>query len=251
MASNPITPTKSAEAEVPVIENELPAYRAMSRAAIAALVFGAASILTFLWPYFAAFGALALVCGLVAQRNIRRLPDILTGTRMANAGTALGLLFTLSALTIIGVQYWIMDHEAGKFAREYVEALRSGSIDQAIYFENNPVYREGKAVEEIAKEYREGMTKGGMFEMQTQGVHDIQKRLSSGPGQTVELGDRISHDFEGMDAYATYLIVLQGPKSKEFPEETQYAAVTLLGTPKGRTYGWQVKNVRFPATMPR
>ena len=251
MASNPITPTKSAEAEVPVIENELPAYRALSRAAIAALVFGVASILTFLWPYFGVLGALAIVSGVAAQGKIRRMPDVLTGTKMANAGIGLGLFFTLSSLTILGVQYWIMDHEAGKFAREYVEALRSGSLDKAIYFESNAAFREGKAVEEVAKEYREGMSKGGMFEMQTQGVRDIQKRLASTPGQSIELGDLIGHDILGMDVYVSYLLVLKGPKSPEFPEETQYATAVLQGNPKGRTYGWLVKSLRFPVPGPR
>jgi hypothetical protein len=250
VASNPITPTKPAEAEVQVIENELPAYRALSRAAIACLILGAASILTFLWPYFAALGALAVVCGLVAQRNIRRMPDVLTGTKIANAGTALGLLFTLSALTIVAVQYGIIDHEAGKFARQYVEALRSKSIDNAIYLENHPTFREGKTPTEVAKEYREGMSKGGMYDMQTQPIRDILKRLTSGPDQTIELGPRIGHEFQGMDAYVSYLLVLKGPKSTDFPDETQYAIVILLGTPKGRIYGWQVKNVRFPVGAP-
>ena len=87
--------------------------------------------------------------------------------------------------------------------------------------------------------------------MQTQSVRDIQKRLASGPGQSIELGERTSHQVEGMDAFVSYLLVLKGPKSQEFPEETQYAAIILQGVPSGRTYGWNVKNVKFPATPPR
>ena len=81
----------------PVIENELPAYRALSRMAIASLVFGIGSILTFTSPYFVPLGVLAVVSGMMAQRSIRKLPDVLTGERMANVGVALALLFTLTA----------------------------------------------------------------------------------------------------------------------------------------------------------
>lgn len=251
MSSNPTTTTRPGATDRPANENELPAYRAMSRAAIASLILGGASILTFLSPYFGLLGVLAIAFGLAAQRNIRRLPDILTGTRMANAGTALGLLFTLSAFTIGAVQFWIIDREAAKFAREYVDALKSGSIDRAIFFENNPEYRNGKTVEAVAKEYRDGFTKSGMFEMQTQAARDIQKRLTSGAGQTLELGARTGHEVQGMDAYVSYLLVVKGPKSQEFPDETQYAAIILQGMPSGRTYGWHVKNIKFPVDPPR
>ena len=251
MASEPTTPVHPGAAERPVIDNQVAAYHAVSAAAIASLVFGIGAILSFVSIYFTFLGALAIAFGVIAQRNIRRLPDALTGTKMANAGTALGLLFSLSSLTIIGVQYGIIDYEAKRFAREYVAALRKGSLDEVLYWENHPDLRKGKSVEEMAKQYRESAREGrDMFQMQTQPVRDLLARLASTPGQTVELGPQLGHGFLGMEAYVQYLLILKGPKSAPFPEETQYASLGLQGVPMGRTYGWKVLNLKFPAEPP-
>lgn len=249
MASESTTPARPLAADLPVIENEVPAYRALSRAAIASLVFGMASIFSFVSIYFVALGVLAIAFGVAAQRNIRRLPDVLTGSRMANAGTGLGLMFSLAALTIAGVQLWIVDRDSARFMREYVDALKSGVVDRPLYFENHPEGRKGKSPEEMAKSVRDSMRAQSMFDSQTQPIRDIQRRLASSPGQTIEVARRIGYEVSGMDVYTKYLLTLKGPKNQDFPEETQYATVVLQGFPHGRTYAWQVRGIKFPVTQ--
>lgn len=251
MAIDPTISVRPTELDShPANENELPAYRAVSRLAIASLVFGIASILSFTSGYFAILGALAFVFGLLAQREIRKFPDVLTGARMANAGTALGLLFSLSALTITAAQSWIIDREATKFARTYVEALRSGSIDNVVYLEMHPESRKTKSLSDLVAEFRQGMRSPGMFEMQTQAQREMLQRLASTPGQTVELGKIIDHANLGMDAYVEFLLIFRGPKSQEFSEEIQYGIVRFQGIPERRGFGWKAASAKFPQASP-
>jgi hypothetical protein len=248
VAIDPTTPPHPLDADVPIIDNELPAYRAVTPKAIASLIFGIAAIFSFVNPYFAIFGALAILCGVAARRSIRRFPEVLTGGKMADVGTGLGLLFTLSALTISGVQTWIMNREAGKFAREYVEVLRNGSLPKAIYYQQHSETRKSKTPDEVFQEFKGGMRTPGMFEMETQDTTGLLKRLS-GPNQTIALGERLGTLVDGMTPYVEFSLVISGPKTQEFPEETQYALLRLAGTPKGRTYDWRVFHLKFP--MPK
>jgi hypothetical protein len=167
---------------------------------------------------------------------------------MADVGTGLGLLFSLSAVTIMGVQYWIINREAGKFAREYVEVLRGGSLAKAIYFQQHPENRKTKSPDEILQEFKGGMRTPGMFEMETQDTTGLLKRLS-GPNQTITLGERRDTTVDGMTPYVEYLFVVSGPKTTEFPDETQYGLIRLVGAPRGRVYDWRVLYVKFP--MPK
>ena len=61
MAIDPSPSRRAIAGDLPPDENVVPTYRAIAPAAIASLVLGLASILTFLWPYFAALGALAIL----------------------------------------------------------------------------------------------------------------------------------------------------------------------------------------------
>lgn len=251
MAIDPKTISPQADEDFhPANENELPAYRAVSRLAIASLVFGIASVFSFVAGYFALFGMIAIVFGLMAQRRIRSLPDVLTGSRMADAGIALGLLFSLSALTITTSQTWIIDHEARKFARSYVEALRSGSLDNVLFLEMHPESRKTKTQAELIAEMKQSMRGPGMLEMQTQAPRDMMKRLASTPGQTVELGKITDHTVVGMDAYVEFLLVFKGPRSQEFPADVQYGIVRFQGIPEGRTFGWKALFTKFPQPVP-
>lgn len=251
MAIDPKTIPRHTEGEIhPANENELPAYRAVSRLAIASLVFGISSILAFVAGYFALFGAIAIIFGLMAQRNIRSLPDTLTGSRMADAGIALGLLFSLSALTVTIAQSWIINREATRFARTYVEALRSGSLDDVLFLEIHPESRKTKSKAELLADLRQGMRGPGMMDMQTQAPRDMIKRLASTPGQTVELGKIIDHITLGMDAYVEFLLIFKGPKSQEFPAEIQYGIVRFQGVPDGRTFAWKALFSKFPQPAP-
>ncbi len=76
------------------------------------------------------------------------------------------------------------------------------------------------------------------------------KRIQSTPGQTVTLGKLLSHGSDGMGAYAEFLLIFRGPKSQDFPAETQYGIVGLHGNPEGRLYAWKAQSAKFPAPEP-
>ena len=81
------------EGRAAAIENEIPTYRAISKLAVTSLLCGVFSVLTFADPAFLILVVLAIITGLWAQVRIRRMPDILTGSRLAQTGTALAVVF--------------------------------------------------------------------------------------------------------------------------------------------------------------
>ena len=110
MATDQKTSTLNTDPELPdsVIENELPAYRAISVRAVFSLVCGAIAIFTFAHPFFYLAAILAVVLGIVAHRAIRQHPDMLTGHGIANAGIALGLNGLLTALLVPFLLPWLL-----------------------------------------------------------------------------------------------------------------------------------------------
>jgi ABC-type multidrug transport system fused ATPase/permease subunit len=250
VAIDPSTARRPISSDHPPDENVVSTYRAITPLAIASLILGLAAIFSFLSLWFAISGALALVSGIMAIRAIRRLPEALTGERMANAGIALGLLFSLAAVTIDFVQVWIMDREATKFVRGYVADIQSAALEQALFLHADPGYRKEKTPEENIAQYSGSPQSKGIFEMETQGVRDMIKRIKSTPGQTVTLSRILNHAADGMGAYVEFVLILQGPKSQDFPAETQYGIVGVHGNPEGRVYAWKVQSTKFPATPP-
>jgi hypothetical protein len=251
VAIDPSTARRPPAGDLPPDENVVSTYRAITPLAIASLIFGLATIFAFLSTWFALSGALAIVSGVMAIRAIRRMPEALTGERMANVGIALGLLFGLTSLTIGFVQMWIMDREATKFAREYVAAIQGAKLDEALFLHADPGLRKEKTPEENVAANTGGSAQAkGMYEMETQGPRDMVKRIKSAPGQTVELGKIVNHTADGMGAYVEVVLIFRGPKTQEFPAETQYALLGLHGYPEGRLYAWKVLTVKFPAPPP-
>ncbi len=250
MAIDPSTARRPIAGDLPPDENVVSTYRAISPLAVASVLFGGFAILAFLWPWFAVSGALAVASGIMAIRAIRHMPEALTGERMANVGIALGLLFSLTALTVDFVHSWIIRREATKFAHSYVEALRSGSLEQVLYLHAFPSYRKEKTPAENLAELHKNEDKPGMFDMETRENRAMLERLKSTPGQKVSLGRVLRTVPDGLDAYGEILLVFEGPKSEDFPAETQYAMVQIRGFPEGRTYGWKASTIRFPVTEP-
>src|SRR5262249_18850197 len=74
-------------------ENLSASYRALSTAAVAALVLGALSVLAMLDWSLAVIPLAAVILGVVALRKIRRQPQEYTGRGIAIVGIALGILF--------------------------------------------------------------------------------------------------------------------------------------------------------------
>jgi len=89
-------------------------YRALSALAIAGLVFAVASVLTAVDWHFAPVPLVAVVLSLLALRRIRRMPDELSGERMA--WTGLGLAVGLWALG----STWLLVAEKASVPRGYL-----------------------------------------------------------------------------------------------------------------------------------
>jgi hypothetical protein len=242
-------------ASAPVIENEIPTYRAISARAILSVACGVLSACTLAHPFFYVFAIVAIGLGISAQLAIRRFPDMLTGQGLANAGIGLGLVFGLASGTISTVQYVVRSKQAKLFAVQYAEVLKSADKGQMLWYNAHPELRKGKTSNDILEELNARPSERRMAELmgplaQFNGLHE---RLSSSKGQDVHFVrlESVGED-EGrgqeMQIYALALFQIDGPASKKFPEERQYVLVVMKARPVGREYEWWTDGVVFPYT---
>jgi hypothetical protein len=234
------------------IENELPAYRAISGWAVFSVLCGALAVFSFAHPFFYLFPLLSLAAGIWANLTIKRYPDILTGRRLANGGIALGLVFGLAAATIVTVQSFVRTREAKRFARTYEEALAAPSYAKALWYNIYPAQRKAKSEQDALREFEAAKGKERMaIDQKMGGFLKIRRRLAASPGQELRfvdiegIGEDETHGGNlNLFAYAVYQI--RGPESTEFPEKEQFALAVFKGTPKGRQYEWWVDELFFP-----
>jgi hypothetical protein len=239
---------------VSVIENELPTYRAISALAILSVVCGGLAIFSFAHPIFYVFPVLSICLGIMAHRSIRRFPDMLTGSGLANAGMLLGLVFGLASGTIVTVQYLVRSRQAEKFARKYAEVLKMPTMGDVIKFTRHPEAVKDKTSAELLQEFEANRAdQRHLMEMMMGPMGhliNLRKRLASQDQQVkfVEIesvGDDDSHGTE-LQVFATAVFEITGPPTKEFPEPRQYALAILKARPHGRQYEWWTESVRFP-----
>jgi hypothetical protein len=238
-----------------VIENELPTYRAISAIAIFSVVCGGLAVCSFAEPIFYVFSILAVGLGIWAHRTIRRHPDMLTGRGLANAGITLGLVFGLASGTITTVQYLVRSRQAEKFARKFVEILKSPSMGTVILHTSHPDMVKNKTPEELLQEFdaKQSDPRHRMEQSMSQisQLLALRKRLTESKDQVVRfvriegVGEEDGHGPQ-LQMYALALLEVTGPASKEFPETRQYALAILKARPKGRQYEWWAESVRFP-----
>jgi hypothetical protein len=228
--------------------NEIAAYRAISPLSTLSLIAGLGSILTFTSPYFAILGLLAIVLGLMAHRSIRKLSDVLTGEKLANVGIGLGLMFSLSALTLGFVQDRIVLYEASKFGRIFNEILQKGSTDDALFMKLPPAARKGKKAEVAVKEMVAQSRNPLERDQQQKSIQDVKARLNASADQVIDFDGVIQHSVNGLTIYAFGRYKLHGPPTKNYPNETQYALVKFQGVSEGSVYNWYVEEVTFPFT---
>jgi len=80
-------------------------YKALSSAAVAALVLGILSLLAFLYTWFAVIPVAGVVVGIVALRQIRANRAELTGEPVALAGLFLAIIFGIGGPSYLGYIY--------------------------------------------------------------------------------------------------------------------------------------------------
>jgi len=254
VATDPLT-TRTLEADPnsissAAIENEFPTYRAISRGAVFALLFGIMSLACFADPwYFLAIPIIAIVTGVLADRRIQRYPDILTGRNLAQAGIGMALIFSLSALTLSTVQRYIYAKSASRFAERYVEVLQKGGLGDMLYYAVDPKHRSSTTPEkllEMARTKESDPAKGEMADMRNAPYKRIMGRLSSGGDQHVEF-IRIENVGMAEDKpFALALFKIHGPTSKAYTEEEQYIGVALKSLNDGSEDPWWVDEIQFP-----
>jgi hypothetical protein len=236
----------------PVIPNQLPAYRAISARAIISLFFGILAIFSFAHPFFYTFSILAILTGISANWAIQRYPDMLTGAGLAKAGITMGLIFGLISGTYTGVQNFVRTRAAESFGRKYVELLKAPTDGEVLWYSLPPTQRKEKTPADVAKEFDSAKTKEKMMVEQKIGpLRSLRKRLTASKNQDVrfvKIQDVGLDESRGSDMsiYAIAIFEVEGPPSKEFPEEHQHAAAVFKGFPKDRHYEWWVDDLRFP-----
>jgi uncharacterized protein DUF4190 len=239
-----------------VIENEIPTYRAISGRAVFSVVCGVLSVLCFAHWVFYAFSILAIGVGVWAHRTIRRLPDMLTGQRLASVGIALGVVFGASSATIATVQYLVRSRQASLFATKYATVLESGDLSSILWYNSHPETRKDKTAADITRELETKPKERRSMELSMgplAQMYKLHERITAAKGQKVRfieierVGEDDGNGLE-MQIFATALFEVVGPPSEKFPAERQYALAVLKARPKGRTYEWWSETMMFPYT---
>lgn len=234
------------------IENELPAYRAISKIAVFSLIFGFLSLFSFAHWFFYLFALLAIATGIAANLKIKRYSDVLTGQGLATAGIAMGLVFGLAAATVMTVQTYVRNREATKFAKELAAALKAPNSGDALWFTLYPDMRKDKNPTQYLHEVESAKGKERMMHEQRFGaLNKMRKRLTSSPGQDIHflrIESTGIDESRGLDmgVYALAVFELEGPGSKEFPEKEQLAGAFIKAKTTGSRYEWWVDTYIFP-----
>lgn len=244
----------TAEAAAPktsAIENELPTYRAISNRAIFSVICGALAAFSFAELWFLAFAALAIGLGISAHRAIKRYPDLLTGSRLANTGIALGLVFGLVVITYTVVMTIVIDREAKKFALTYAKVLKEGSFGDALLYRLDPETRKDRTAADMQQEWeKQKAREHGLAEQKMHSLILLRNALTPKDAHL----HFVDVETEGVDTdrvdrvgyYAAVLYEIENFEPKYAPDGGPHALVLFKGAQKGRHYDWYVDNIVYP-----
>ena len=228
------------------IENEIPAYRAISPGAIISLILGVLSFLCYSSLNFLVVAVAAVLLGALSMRKIQRMPDILTGQKLAQTGIILGLVFGLTAATIAWVQTAMKVSQAKKFARQYEDVMTKGSIDDCIWYSQPPERRKDVTPQKLVKDMKAGSVQTvQMMEMELRPLRALKTGLEE-PGAQFHFRqiEGIGESSSSLEAYALYDVHL--PSGKK-PDEKDSFALAIMHQVKGdHKLEWYVEKVQFP-----
>jgi hypothetical protein len=235
-----------------VIENELPAYRAISKLAVFSLIFGLLALFSFAHSFFYLFAILAIVAGVAANVNVKRYPDMLTGRGLASAGIAMGLIFGLASATIDTVQSYVRSREAEKFAKKLVAILKAPNAGDAMWWSLYPDMRKDKTPTQYLHEFESAQGKERMArEQKLDSLLKLRRRLTASQDEDIHFL-RIEttglDDNRGVDLgiYALAVFEIHGPGTKDFPDKEQLAGALIKAKTSGQRYEWWVDDYIFP-----
>jgi hypothetical protein len=246
LETNPRSTANLADQQ-PVIENELPAYRAILPLAVVSLVLGVVSVFCFADYTFLVASALALVTGILADRKIQRLPDVWTGRGLAQAGVALGLVFGLSSVTIVTVQAFFRAREASKFGKVLAQTLQKESTSKVLWYRMPPEVRKTKDPEKALDDLKREARDPGIVEMQAGSILSFKARIASDRAERVELEEIERTGMDGLSPFAVARFHLQGPGSTKYPKD-EYAAAVIKAEMKDGKYQWWIEEFVYPYT---
>lgn len=244
----------TAEAAPPrssAIENELPTYRAISNRAIFSVICGALAAFSFAELWFLAFAVLAIVLGISAHLAIKRHPDLLTGSRLANTGIGLGLVFGLMVLTYTTVMSIIITREAGRFAVTFAKVLKEGSLGDAFLYRLPPEQRKDRTAASMEQEWEQQKARErGLAEQKMLGLNLLRRALLPKDAHLRFVGvETYGVDEERVDKvgyYAAVLYEVEHFDPKYGPKGGQYALALFKGAPSGRHIEWYNDTILYP-----
>jgi hypothetical protein len=245
VAIDPHPPTGAQPvAAVPAIENEFPSYRAISPLAVLSAVLGALAVLSFANLGFLALSVGAVLTGLMADRKIRRLPDVLTGRGLAQAGLALGTIFALGSLTLVVVERIMLYRDARTFAERVIKSVRSQRVADVLWYKIPPHDRRSMTPEQVKQKFDDQAHKDRAF-LQTEAgpIYAILDRLKK--GGTIRLGEVEAAGSDGIESYGAVVLRIESP-AKDKATGPEYALLDLQGVSEGRTRKWWVRSFKFP-----
>jgi len=230
------------------IENELPAYRAISSRAVLSVLCGILAVFSIASPFFYIFAVLAVVLGFTADWNIQLYPDILTGRGLAQTGAALGLIFGLGIFTVSSVQGFVHARNAESFAKNYAEVFKTGDLAHLLWLEIPPVQRKKVSAEDVMEKAQSAKKKEAMmYEMKNGPLRNLKKRLDASKDQEIHFVKLEGEARDGLTLVALALFEVHGPESKDFPKKEEYALAVLKGTSEsGKGYEWWVDDFQYP-----
>ncbi|MCA1686824.1 MAG: DUF4190 domain-containing protein [Planctomycetia bacterium] len=236
----------AATAAVPAIENEIPAYRAISPRAVVALILGVLSVLSFASWYFLVLAAAAVLLGFLADRQIQRFPDALTGRGMAQAGLGLGLMFGLTSVTVTSVQGLLRVNQAKAFARTYQNVLSKGTFAEAVWYGQHPSQRAESSPDEILKQLSQPGQTAAVFEERYAPIRAIKTALAE-PKAEIHFLRVENHGDEELTPFAGVVYEVHTPEARNPAERERLALAVIKGAKaKNRALEWWVTDVVFP-----
>ena len=231
------------------IENEIPTYRAISTWAVASVVLGVISSMTFASLSFLIAAVGAVAAGAIALRMVRAYPDLLTGKGLANLGIALGLICGLGASTFKAVQWMMIGTQSTRFAEVFSETLTEEGVAEAFWLQAPPEVRAGQTPQEILSQAEEAAAgePGAMSSPRYLAVKQLHERFGSSDEHHIHVDTVERRGFDGTTPFAEVRVRLEGPAAEGTPAE-EFALLRIKGTPGGigARRDWWVEEIRYP-----
>lgn len=244
--------TLEAPADIPAIENELPAYRAISPWAVASFIFGLLSVLSYASWHFLVAAGLAVICGAWGLHRISKQPDVLTGRGFAQAGVVLGLVCGLSSVTIQTVQSILLARRAEAFVRGHLlPVFQERNLDSALWYRNSPKGRIGLLPEQVRKMYEDRSASSQMmFEYQAGSIVPLIRQLRESPEAKVRFSSIETSGQDGVTPFAVAVLRIDWPDTDAnkaaHQERGEYIAVAIKSEREGRREMWWVADYIYP-----